>query len=158
LQYTKATSRLMALAQRLKRAVKKSTTHAKDSVRTKSKFGKGFSSVRSSQVAGALILTNSLVSPRRLLVAMGSMSAETRCMVPIKYKQMFDKKLKDVMKSECGKKDFGTALQFLAQPPDAAEAGMIHKACSGFGTNELLLATILCGRSNKEMILLKVCW
>jgi hypothetical protein len=68
---------------------------------------------------------------------MGSMSAETRCMVAIKYKQMFEKELKDVMKSECGKKDFGTALQFLAQPPDAAEAGMIHKACSGIGTNEL---------------------
>jgi hypothetical protein len=83
---------------------------------------------------------------------MGSMSAETRCMVAIKYKQMFEKELKDVMKSECGKKDFGTAL-----PPDAAEAGMIHKACSGIGTNELLLATILCGRSNEEMILLKVC-
>jgi hypothetical protein len=88
---------------------------------------------------------------------MGSMSAETRCMVAIKYKQMFEKELKDVMKSECGKKDFGTALQFLAQPPDAAEAGMIHRACSGIGTNEFLLATILCGRSNKEMILLKVC-
>jgi hypothetical protein len=88
---------------------------------------------------------------------MGTMNAETRCMVAIKYKEMFEKELKDVMKSECGKKDFGTALQFLARPPDAAEAGMIHKACSGIGTNELLLATILCGRSNKEMILLKVC-
>jgi hypothetical protein len=87
---------------------------------------------------------------------MGSMSAETRCKVPIKYKEMFNKELKDVMKSECGKKDFGTALQILAQPPDAAEAGMIHRACSGVGTNELLLATILCGRSNEEMIMLKV--
>jgi hypothetical protein len=33
---------------------------------------------------------------------------------------------------------------------------MIHRACSGVGTNELLLATILCGRSNEEMIILKV--
>jgi hypothetical protein len=33
---------------------------------------------------------------------------------------------------------------------------MIHKACSGIGTNELLLATILCGRSNKEVQALKV--
>ena len=89
---------------------------------------------------------------------MGSMSPETRSKVAIKYKQMFNKELKDVLKSECGKKDFGTALQFLAQSPDAAEAGMIYKACSGVGTNELLLTTILCGRSNKEMILLKVSW
>jgi hypothetical protein len=87
---------------------------------------------------------------------MGSMNAETRCMVAIKYKQMFEKELKDVMRSECGKKDFGTALQFLAQPPDAAEAGMVHKACSGVGTNELLLATILCGRSNKDIQALNV--
>jgi hypothetical protein len=87
---------------------------------------------------------------------MGSMSPETRCKVAVKYKEMFNKELKDVMRSECGKKDFGTALQFLALPPDAAEAGMVHKACSGVGTNELLLATILCGRSNKEVQALKV--
>jgi hypothetical protein len=87
---------------------------------------------------------------------MGSMSPETRCKLAIKYKEMFNKELKDVLKSECGKRDFGTALQFMAQPPDAAEAGMVHKACSGIGTNELLLATILCGRSNKEVQALKV--
>ena len=95
-------------------------------------------------------------SKRRLLKAMGGMSMEERCMVPIRYKELFKKKLVDVMKSECGNKDFGTALQFLAVNPVEAECMMIDKACKGMGTDELLLSTIICGRTNKEMELLKV--
>jgi hypothetical protein len=92
---------------------------------------------------------------RRLLTAMGSMSPETRCQVPIKYKEIYGKELKAVMKSECGNRNFGSALQFLAVPPDEADCDMIAKACKGMGTDELLLSTIICGRSNKEMELLK---
>jgi hypothetical protein len=69
---------------------------------------------------------------------------------------MYDKELKQVMKSECGSRDFGVALQFLAVSPVQAECLMIEKASKGFGTNELLLQTILCGRTNKELELLKV--
>ena len=69
---------------------------------------------------------------------------------------MFGKSLLDVMKSECGNKDFGTAVQFLAVDPVEAECMMIDKACKGMGTDELLLSTIICGRTNKEMELLKV--
>ena len=86
---------------------------------------------------------------------MGSMNGETRCKVALRYKELFEKDLKAVMKSECGKRDFGTALQFLAVDTVTAECDMIHKACKGAGTNEGLLHPIVCGRSNKEMELLK---
>jgi Annexin len=89
------------------------------------------------------------------LKALGSQSPETRCKVPLRYKELFGKELKDVMKTECGSKDFGLALQFLAQNPVAAECDMIMSACKGLGTKEKLLGTIICGRSNAEMTLLK---
>ena len=87
---------------------------------------------------------------------MGAITPEERCMVPLRYKELFGKALVDVMRSECGKKDFGTALQFLAVDPVEAECLMVEKACKGAGTDELLLLTIICGRTNKEMELLKV--
>lgn len=92
---------------------------------------------------------------KRLLKAMGGMTMEQRCMVPIRYKELHKKNLLDVIKSECGNRDFGTAAQFLAVDPVHAECLMLDKACKGLGTDELLLSTIICGRSNKEMELLK---
>jgi hypothetical protein len=68
---------------------------------------------------------------------------------------MFGKELKAVVKSECGSKDFGTALQFLSVNPCEAECLMIEKAVKGVGTDEFLLITIICGRTNQEMQLLK---
>jgi hypothetical protein len=59
------------------------------------------------------------------------------------------------MKSECGKGDFGTALQFLVVPSDEAECDMMKKACKGLGTDELILHLIVCGRTNKEIQILK---
>jgi Annexin len=93
---------------------------------------------------------------KRLLKAMGSMTPEERCMVPIRFKQLFKKSLVDVVASECGNKDFGTALQFLAVNPVEAECLMLGKAAKGVGTDELLLCTIVCGRTNKELEILKV--
>lgn len=69
---------------------------------------------------------------------------------------MFKKELQAVIKSECGNKDFGTALQFLAVDPVEAECDMVDRACKGFGTNEMLLLSIICGRTNKEIEILKV--
>lgn len=59
------------------------------------------------------------------------------------------------MKSECGKGDFGTALQFLAVPSDETECDIIKAACKGVGTDELLLYPVICGRNNTEINLLK---
>lgn len=60
------------------------------------------------------------------------------------------------MRKECGNRDFGTALQLLAVNPIEADCMLINIACKGLGTNEFLLSTILCGRSNKDMTALKV--
>lgn len=47
--------------------------------------------------------------------------------------------------------DFGTAMLFLALPPDKAEAAMLKKACKGIGSHSRVLCSILCGRTNEEM-------
>lgn len=60
-----------------------------------------------------------------------------------------------MMKSECGSRDFGTTLQLLAIPTHEMECDMITKACKGFGTNELVLYPIMCGRTNVEIEILK---
>jgi len=91
----------------------------------------------------------------RLIKELALLSPEDRCKVALRYKQVHGKELKDLMRKECGNRDFGTALQFLAVPPDEAECDMLMKACKGIGTNETLLYSIVCGRSNKEMEILK---
>lgn len=74
--------------------------------------------------------------------------------IPVKYKEIYDKSLKEKMQKECSG-DFGAALKYLAVDPVTAECAMIKKACDGIGTNEQLLSSILCGRSNEDMELLK---
>jgi hypothetical protein len=91
----------------------------------------------------------------RLIKALSYRTPEERFKVAIRYKEIHGKDLKAVMKSECGKGDFGTALQLLALPSNESECEMIMKACKGIGTNELLLYPIICGRSNKEIQILK---
>jgi len=90
-----------------------------------------------------------------LLRTMGQQTMEQRCKVHLKYKEMFGKELKDVIKSECGKRAFGTALQYLSMAPDMAECQMLRDACKGIGTNEMLIVSILCGRTNEEMEIIK---
>lgn len=94
-------------------------------------------------------------SEKRLIQAIGSTTGEDRMKIAIKYQDMFEKDLVDVMKSECGSGNFGLALQYVARSPVAAECAMIKKACDGLGTNEKLLYTIICGRSNRDIELLK---
>jgi len=91
----------------------------------------------------------------RLIKALALRSPEERFKVAIKYKEIHGKELKAVMKSECGSRDFGTALQLLAVPSNETECTIIKKACKGIGTNELLLYPVICGRSNKEIQILK---
>uniref|UniRef100_A0A7S2YT91 Annexin n=1 Tax=Entomoneis paludosa TaxID=265537 RepID=A0A7S2YT91_9STRA len=91
----------------------------------------------------------------RLLTAMGGMTPETRCKVALRYQELFGKELKKVMRSECGNRDFGKALQYLAVAPDETDCDIIEEACKGAGTNEKLLTTVIVGRTNLEMELLK---
>lgn len=91
----------------------------------------------------------------KLLKAMGGMTPDMRAKVPIRYRAMFGQSLSDVMRSECGNRDFGQALQLLAVPPHVAECDMIEMSTKGMGTNEKLLSTIIMARTNAEMELLK---
>jgi hypothetical protein len=86
--------------------------------------------------------------------ALGMTTTEDRMTIPIKFKDMFEDDLKSLMAKECGG-DLGEALQYLAVNPIEAECYMLQKACEGIGTDERLLYSILCGRSNKDMELLK---
>jgi annexin A7/11 len=90
-----------------------------------------------------------------LIKAVAYCSPEERAQVAAKYQAVHGKSLKAVMKSECGKGDFGTALQFLSVPSDETECDIIKAACKGAGTDELLLYPVICGRNNTEINLLK---
>jgi len=51
--------------------------------------------------------------------------------------------------------DFGQAMQFMSYPPHEAECAMIKAAAKGVGSNAMVLMSILCGRTNAEMEILK---
>lgn len=91
---------------------------------------------------------------RALIDILGTKNAVERSLIAFRYPQMHSKKLKDLMKKETSG-DFGFATQLLALPCIEAEAKIIRKATKGLGTNEKLLYSVICGRSNMEMDILK---
>ena len=86
--------------------------------------------------------------------ALGSQDATNRFKMALRYKELYDKNLNQVMKKEFSG-DFGMALQFLALPSDKAEAAMIRKATKGIGAHVEVLYSIICGRTNAELQMLK---
>lgn len=91
---------------------------------------------------------------KRLIKAIGTKTPTERTKISLRYKEIYDKDLKTLMKKECSG-DYGTALQLLALPCDVAEAKLIKMATAGLGTSERILYPIVCGRSNSEMEILK---
>lgn len=89
-----------------------------------------------------------------LIAALGSTSPEDRLKIALRYKDLYQKDLKSVMKKEVSG-DFGTAMKYLSLSPVEAECSMIKDACKGIGSHQIVLYSILCGRSNKDMQLLK---
>lgn len=94
---------------------------------------------------------------KRLIAAMGSLSSDMKCKVPVRYEQLHGKDLKKVIKSEfrIGQKNLRNALSFLAVSPVEADCDILRHSCVGVGTNEEVLFCVLGGRSNKEIELLK---
>jgi len=92
---------------------------------------------------------------KRLLRVMGQQTPSQRCKVHLAYKQKYGKELKDDMKKEVGGRAFGQALQYLSVAPDMAECHMLRDACKGIGTDEQLVVSIISGRTNEEMDILK---
>lgn len=95
-------------------------------------------------------------SEKRLIEAIGNTTGMERKCIALRYEELYEgANLRKLMKSECGSGNFGEALQYLALGPVEAECRMLKKAVDGVGTNELMLYSILCGRSNADMELLK---
>ena len=51
--------------------------------------------------------------------------------------------------------DFGLCMQFLAMPSHEAECAMLKKATDGIGASVNIVYSVLGGRTNEEMNLLK---
>ena len=64
------------------------------------------------------------------------------------------KSMADLMKKEFPG-NFGIALEFLALPLHQARCDMIQKATKGVGASVNIVWSIVCGRTNKEMEVLK---
>jgi hypothetical protein len=95
---------------------------------------------------------------KRLISALGNTIGEERKKISLRYPEVNSddgRTLVKVMKDECGNSDFGIAMQFLGHGPVEAECMMIKNAVDGWGADKLLLYSILCGRSNEDMVLLK---
>lgn len=94
-------------------------------------------------------------SEGRLVEALGNTTGEERKLISIRYEETYEKVLSEVMDSECGDNKFGTALQYTALGPVEMECRLLKDAVDGLGSNEIMMYSILCGRSNDDMELLK---
>lgn len=91
---------------------------------------------------------------QKVIDALATQDATERYKIALRYKELHDKELVDLMKKEFSG-DFGTALEFLALPSDKAECAMIRKATKGIGAKVNVVWSILCGRTNDEIDRLK---
>ena len=97
---------------------------------------------------------------QRVIDALATQNPTQRAKISMRYMEMYGsdhkrfKDMSDLMKKEFSG-DFGTALEFLALPPHQAECAMLRKACKGIGADVNVIWSIVCGRTNEEMELLK---
>jgi len=93
-----------------------------------------------------------------LIEALGSKSPSQRCYLNKRYPKIYDgEDLDDLMKSECSG-DFGFAIRLVAMKCDDAEVKLLRECTHGVGTKEHVLYTIICGRTNDDIDLLKKTW
>ncbi|KDO21090.1 hypothetical protein SPRG_13798 [Saprolegnia parasitica CBS 223.65] len=90
----------------------------------------------------------------KLSTVLGNKSPVERCLIHLRYPELFHKSLLSEMASETSG-NYGKLLQLLSQPIEEAEAMIIRDATKGAGTNEKLLIPVLSGRSNVELNILK---
>jgi len=72
---------------------------------------------------------------QKVIDALATHDATARTKISIRFKELFNKDLSELMKKEF-RGDFGTALEFLALPPDKAECAMLKEAMDGIGSRE----------------------
>ena len=91
---------------------------------------------------------------RALIDTLASKNTIERYLISFRYKEIYGKELKELMKSE-NSGNFGFLTQLLSLPAPEAEAKIIRKATKGLGANEELLSSVICGRSNEEIQILR---
>ncbi|KAF4150317.1 Annexin [Phytophthora infestans] len=89
-----------------------------------------------------------------LIAVLGSKSPETRNLISLRYKELHQQPLKNLLKSETSG-DFGRLLRMISTPLAETEAQILRDATKGMGTTESLIVQILSGRTNEEMNILK---
>ncbi|KAL7562233.1 hypothetical protein ACA910_004041 [Epithemia clementina (nom. ined.)] len=97
---------------------------------------------------------------QRVINALATKDPTQRAKISMRYMELFGqdhkkfKSMADLMKKEFSG-DLGDALEFLALPAHQAECAMIRKATKGIGANVDVIWSIVAGRTNEEMELLK---
>lgn len=89
-----------------------------------------------------------------LITTLGSRDIHERYLIAFRYKETYGQDLKELMRKETSG-NFGVLIKLLALPIPDAEAKIINMATKGLGTNEKLLWSVICGRSNEEIEILK---
>lgn len=91
---------------------------------------------------------------QKVIDALATQDATKRHHIALRYKELYETELDELMKKEFSG-DFGFGLKCLALPMDKAEAAMIRKATAGIGASVKIVWSIMCGRTNEEMEILK---
>uniref|UniRef100_A0A7S2Y2K3 Annexin n=1 Tax=Entomoneis paludosa TaxID=265537 RepID=A0A7S2Y2K3_9STRA len=97
---------------------------------------------------------------QRVIDALATQDSEKRSMISMRYMELYGddhkkfKNMADLMAKEFSG-DFGTALEYLALPPHQAECLMLRKAMKGIGADVDIIWSIMAGRTNDEMEMLK---
>eukprot|EP00548_Thalassiothrix_antarctica_P008344 CAMPEP_0194131386 /NCGR_PEP_ID=MMETSP0152-20130528/2170_1 /TAXON_ID=1049557 /ORGANISM="Thalassiothrix antarctica, Strain L6-D1" /LENGTH=332 /DNA_ID=CAMNT_0038826155 /DNA_START=29 /DNA_END=1027 /DNA_ORIENTATION=- len=92
---------------------------------------------------------------KKCIEVIGGFNADDRYKLSARFKELEDgKTLCDLMQKEMSG-NFGQAMQFMSLPPHEAECAMIKAAAKGVGSHAMVLMSILCGRTNVEMEILK---
>lgn len=96
----------------------------------------------------------------KVIQILGSQTAEGRFKLAARYKELnegetLDALMKKEMQGTLTAGNFGIAMELLGLPPHEAECVMLKKACKGIGASANIIYSIICGRTNKEMEILK---
>ncbi|CAH0490726.1 unnamed protein product [Peronospora farinosa] len=91
---------------------------------------------------------------KALVQLIGPLTPNDRGLVSIRYKELYNQSLRDQVKSETSG-DLGYLLQLICFSLPQAEAYILFHAMKGAGTTDHLLYSILMGRTNEEIGLLK---
>jgi hypothetical protein len=91
---------------------------------------------------------------QKVIDALATKDSTERAKLAIRYKELHNVQLSELMKKEFSG-HFGLALKFLALPPNEAEAAMLRNATAKIGASVNIVWSVLVGRTNEEIELLK---